>query len=83
MEIVLLILGSLFLSTIACIGHMCVEYKLIKDRSFRFKLEDVVIITVISFVPIGNLFMLFSLLFRMWAAFDLNNVITELIRKEK
>lgn len=83
MEIVLLILGSLFLSILAFLGHMYIEYTLIKKYLSKFKLEDVVIIAILSFIPIVNLFMLFSLIFRTWFVFDLNNIITELIRKEK
>lgn len=83
MEIVLLILGSLFLSILAFLGHVYIEYTLIKKYLSKFKLEDVVIIAILSFIPIVNLFMLFSLIFRTWSVFDLNNIITELIRKEK
>jgi hypothetical protein len=83
MVVALLILVSLLFSTFVCIGHFYVEYKGIKNITSRFKLEDVLIITFLSFVPVVNLFMAISLLFRVWAVFGLNDVITDFIRKQK
>jgi hypothetical protein len=79
----LLILGSLLFSTFVFAGHMYIEYKEIKSRTSTFKLEDVLIMAFLSFLPIVNLFMLLSLVFRTWRAFNLNNAITNFIRNEK
>lgn len=80
MGVVLLILGSLLLSTFAFAGHIYIEYRQIKNRTARFTLEEALLMTFLCFVPIANLLMLLSLLFRAWQSFDLNTKITNMIR---
>ena len=82
MGVALLILGSLLLSTFVFAGHTYFEYRQIKNRTARFRLEDALLIVFICFVPIANLLMLLSLLFRAWQSFDLNTKITNMIRGE-
>lgn len=74
---------SLLFSTFVFTAHAYLDIKEIRDHRSRFKLEDFLLLFFICYFPIGNILMAVSILFRVWSLYDLNNVLTELIRKEK